>query len=524
VWIRDGLIVAVQPEAQAAPTGFNEIHPHAAGGFIFPGFIELHNHLAYNVLPMWSVPKKFEHRGQWRDHADYKKLITGPMEAISKTDHLTAAICRYVECKALFGGTTTSQGITLSPAPGIRTHFKGLLRNCESTDDPDLNAANGTVADQNAKSVEKFFKTLSDEDSCYLLHLAEGIPAAARKHFEGLKRPGKTPAIALTQNFCGIHCTGLEAADFATMQGRGASMVWSPLSNLLLYGDTANVQAARDANMLMGIGADWSPSGSKSILGEFKVARAWLDFKNIACSDEEIIAMATRNAAAILKWKQAPGRAGAGTIEVGNIADITVIKGSGTDPYKAVLKADETDVRLVMVGGEPRFGVKELVEPYSDGDQLETVKIGGKSRRLNLHPANKIANQNAPELDDITLAEATQALKDALASLPEIQAVAAPMAAVARAAAAHGRAPVRLALDEIEDTGIEMRPLMGLPGKNKKSLTKLSAAAVSAQDVALKPVRLDGLTVVDDHRWVKGLGKSKNLPDEMKEALKEAYA
>jgi cytosine/adenosine deaminase-related metal-dependent hydrolase len=33
-------------------------------------------------------------------------------------------------------------------------------------------------------------------------------------------------------------------------------MVWSPLSNLLLYGDTAQIKAARDAGVLIGIGSD----------------------------------------------------------------------------------------------------------------------------------------------------------------------------------------------------------------------------------------------------------------------------
>ena len=51
-------------------------------------------------------------------------------------------------------------------------------------------------------------------------------------------------------------------------------MVWSPLSNLLLYGATARVDAAKRAGVRIGLGSDWSPSGSKNLLGELKVA--WL--------------------------------------------------------------------------------------------------------------------------------------------------------------------------------------------------------------------------------------------------------
>jgi len=57
----------------------------ATGSTIYPGLIELHNHLAYNALPLWSpVPRRFEHRGQWPDHPDYRKLISGPMTVIGE--------------------------------------------------------------------------------------------------------------------------------------------------------------------------------------------------------------------------------------------------------------------------------------------------------------------------------------------------------------------------------------------------------------------------------------------------------
>ena len=51
-------------------------------------------------------------------------------------------------------------------------------------------------------------------------------------------------------------------------------MVWSPLSNYLLYGESTDIRAAKNAGILIGIGRDWAPSGSKNLLGELKVA--WL--------------------------------------------------------------------------------------------------------------------------------------------------------------------------------------------------------------------------------------------------------
>ena len=126
VYIDRGAIVAVQDRRQPAPAGFEDVVPVHTGGTLYPGLIELHNHLAYNALPLWSpVPKLFQHRGQWPDHPDYRKLISGPMtvvgtyrDAQGKTA-LLAPLVRYVECKCLLGGVTTSQGIMLNSNAGI---------------------------------------------------------------------------------------------------------------------------------------------------------------------------------------------------------------------------------------------------------------------------------------------------------------------------------------------------------------------------------------------------------------------
>ena len=69
-----------------------------------------------------------------------------------------------------------------------------------------------------------------------------------------------------------IHGVGLTEAQFKDMAARGAKLVWSPLSNFLLYGKTANVAAARAAGVSISLAPDWAPSGSKSVLGELKVA------------------------------------------------------------------------------------------------------------------------------------------------------------------------------------------------------------------------------------------------------------
>src|SRR5262249_40323771 len=153
-----------------------------------------------------------------------------------------------------------------------------------------------------------------------------------------------------------IHCVALKVEDFAVMAELGAAMIWSPLSNHLLYGQTADIRAAKDAGLRIGLGSDWSPSGSKNLLRELKAARVASRLAGDGFSDREIVAMATRNAAAILKWQAALG-----SIEPGKRADLLVIDGAADDPYASLIEAKETAIRLVMINGVARYGLPALM-------------------------------------------------------------------------------------------------------------------------------------------------------------------
>ena len=64
------------------------------GGTVYPGLIELHNHLSYNCLQLWQVPSPFGNRGQWSSQPDYRRLISGPMQVIGKTpDYVARRSC-----------------------------------------------------------------------------------------------------------------------------------------------------------------------------------------------------------------------------------------------------------------------------------------------------------------------------------------------------------------------------------------------------------------------------------------------
>ena len=110
VYVRGGVIEAVQPRRQAAPAGFADAPRVATRGVIYPGLIDLHNHLAYNTLPLWAAPRDtlYTTRYQWPDAATYGRDISNSAQALGIA--AAAATLRYAEVRAAVGGVTSIQG------------------------------------------------------------------------------------------------------------------------------------------------------------------------------------------------------------------------------------------------------------------------------------------------------------------------------------------------------------------------------------------------------------------------------
>ena len=531
VYVDKGRLVAVQDRAQPVPAGFEGVVTVETGGTLFPGLIELHNHLSYNALPLWApVPRRFEHRGQWPVYKDYRPMISGPMTVIGKhrdakgRPDLLPALVRYVECKCLLGGVTTSQGVKLSSNSGIQRFYCGIVRNVEQTDDVDLSEAQGRIPDVDAKDARRFLTRLKKEDSCFLLHLSEGVTdpkqpvSVARRHFLALEVAPKQ--WALDDTFTAIHAAGLLPQDFDVLAQYGASMVWSPLSNLLLYGGTARVEAARAAGVLIGLGSDWSPTGSKNLLGELKVA--WLYSQEElagAITARDLAAMATVDAARILKWHKALG-----TIEPGKRADILVIDGIAGDPYEQLIRAKETDIRLVMINGVARYGLPDLMAALTPDDQ--SMKVGGNVRRLFLKQETA-----DPDVAAVSLRTATTMLRDAFLDIAKLaREVERPAPVPAKRRALDAPAPTlwSLALDEIEDGGVDLRPRLPYSGpRDFTGPSRVPRRAVLAKAPALstvlKPIQLDPLTVADDEDFLDAIEQEPNLPAWIQSGLRGLY-
>jgi 5-methylthioadenosine/S-adenosylhomocysteine deaminase len=495
VYCQNGDIVDVRPDGDPAPDGFEHVAVVHTGGSIYPGLIELHNHLAYDALPLWQVPQRYENRDEWGSpNPPYRQLISGPMQVLGAQPSTAGAVARYTELKCLLGGTTTSQGTRLFSSAAIVRFYRGLVRNVEQTGDPKLPNAKARIPDVAAKDANAFLAEISGKTKM-ILHLAEGTNQAARNHFLALKHPGGMWAI--TDNLIGIHCVALTGEDFAVLADHGGSMVWSPFSNLLLYGETAHVATAHRQGVPIALGSDWSPSGSKNLLGELKVARL---VAPKAFDGRDLVDMATRTPAAMLGWDHVLG-----CIAPGYRADLIVVRGVGADPYEHLIDALETDVELSVINGRPRAGTGSLMQALSvDG---ESVAFAGVKRVVDLTQSDL-----DPVVTGLTVAEATSMLRDALAELGKQPRV--------RRAANHGGGE-RLVVEGLIDTHTSNRHNLTLDGR-PTGPPKLTRAVAAVDPTTLHPLILDPLTSAGDHTYATTIAAETNLSARLRTKLRAA--
>jgi cytosine/adenosine deaminase-related metal-dependent hydrolase len=471
VYCRNGIIVAVQARSAASPDGFNNAVRIETSGVIYPGFLDLHNHLNYNVLTLWNPPQKYGDRYEWRSSPEYHRDISQPMSAIVAKG-LSAAVIRYVEAKLLVGGTTSSQGMSLKS--GDVPFYRGLVRNFEKTEDPRLPEIKTQLEDifKLAQPDLDAMKSELDAGTRLFHHLAEGRNARAHQAYLNVQQRG-----FLRPNYVGIHDLGLTDDEYSQFTNAGAKAVWSPTSNCLLYGTTIDIPQYFDSGISWGLGCDWSPSGTKNQLGEMKVALLAARAAGTDIAYPQLCKAITTMAASIVGWQDSIGRVAAGLY-----ADITVLRPNSSDSYENLVLATEKDIMLVVIGGIPRYGDAALMDQSGlPLGKLELQTVAGGSRKFFFeHPASPI--------NDLSLSEAITSLENGMADLTTIPA---PPSQLFRALGFE-QDELRLDLEMDLETGTR---LMDASAQN---FTEPFRPPLTAP---LKSAPLDKLTIDDDPQF-----------------------
>jgi 5-methylthioadenosine/S-adenosylhomocysteine deaminase len=488
-----GKIAALVQAGEELPAEYAAVPRVETGGTIYPGLIDLHNHFVYDVLPLWAVPKQYSNRSDWPRAQGYAAEVTLPVRALAERPSTAKAIVRYVEAKALMGGTTTGQGMRTRVNGGPRL-FRGAMRNVEETKDARLPEA-GTLVPTLYVNPERVrnFRAALEARVAYFYHLAEGSDDRARRTFLDLQDND-----LLRQSLVGIHCLGLGPADLESLAQVGARCVWSPFSNLLLYGKTLDLATLTSSGVRFSIGCDWTPTGSKNLLEELKVARWVATSQGATLTSENLVQAVTCNAAEVVGWQ---GQVG--TLAAQALADILVLGGDQGDPFDRLIAATEADVALVVVHGIPRYGDRELMTQLHGAPDrpLEEWSVNGNLKAFNLQTPDS-------ELNEISFAPARETLRNAMSDLVAF-----------RASSTEEEATLNSMGIDTPSFTIELdneyEPSPDAPADE--------ATLMADWDQMAPSVELDEPDVGGDEYWAR-VDAQLNIADDLKSSLKDAYA
>ena len=218
------------------------------------------------------------------------------------------------------------------------------------------------------------FPVVDDENlvfTAYVAHIGEGRStncAAKREvalYLERVQRQDRRYAL--------VHGVAARRPDYDVMREFDVTLVWSPRSNLALYGETIDVEGALESGVRIALATDWSPSGSFNMKEEFKCARAAAAESNAELSNESLWRMATGNAAYALGLENSLG-----AIKPGSWADMVLVKSTGGDPYGDVLSAADEDILATWINGRAGLLSGLLNEALSADDCVRLQDVGPK--------------------------------------------------------------------------------------------------------------------------------------------------
>jgi 5-methylthioadenosine/S-adenosylhomocysteine deaminase len=348
-------------------------------GIIYPGLVDVHNHVPWNVLPRWNPPMLYTNRYQWRADPDFLQEVSIPFNNL-----INSYLCdmnSYGEMRALVGGTTS----ILATRANLCIH--GLVRNLDYNSGfygttelnlehiinvLDLPPASDPVARQTFTQLARIVIANPAYEALFI-HLSEGTDAVSLEEFTYIQSQG-----LLNPKGVIIHGIPLGPSQFEAMASNGTSLVWSPRSNIVLYGQTADVQAALDAGVQVALAPDWAITGSSNMLDELHFADQWnQEYLGGHLSDEQLVNMVTRIPAQIAGIDDETG-----AIQPGLRADLLVISGNHDHAYRALIAANPEDIQLVLIDGVPVYGDTKEMSAFWNESDLEQIQVGDVYKAL----------------------------------------------------------------------------------------------------------------------------------------------
>jgi cysteine-rich repeat protein len=369
-------------------------------GVISPALINAHDHIDYQTPPRPSREERYEHRHDWRTGKNGHTSVPSGGTVPAEEEYL-----RYwAELRQVMSGTTAVVGASGSGRSGfLRDLALGSNASMEGLNEPavvfdtfPLDDISGTKLTSGCGYGSR--RTTASglpAFSAYLPHVAEGIDEAARNEFRCVSGQETDVNNLMKPRTAIIHGIGVTATEIGVMAERATGLVWSPRSNLSLYGDTAQVPTYSRMGVDIALGTDWLQSGSMNMLRELQCAD-YLNTTHFArtFTDEQLWRMATASAADLTDTWEKLGR-----IQKYKVADLAIyrLKGFAETPHRAVIAANPEDVVLTLRAGKPLYGDEALVRGLRP-DACEPLAVCGVTKAACVNAEVKMPYAQLEEL------------------------------------------------------------------------------------------------------------------------------
>ncbi len=371
---------------------------------ISAGLIDGHNHATYDFLPEWVAPDLFDSRYVWRDDPSYSLHIRPESQGGTRAEMVCPAT-KWAELRSIVHGTTTIQGQSPRQSCVDRLarnadHYHGLGTTtlfgtsiagpCEGGPETSATAMNDTWRAARVADWTSGMKTR------LAVHMSEGVTGTGTSSTNVLREfdcyLGRSTGgtrdyrVNLLTDASGtpygtayfIHGTGLTPAQIDEAHAAGAYFIWSPSSNMILYGDTTDIGHMVSIGATVGMGPDWTVSGTGQMLGEMRFGYEYGRGSGIASlTPQRIHQMATIDGARAVDLDD-----NIGSLQVGKRADLVVFGRTALDPYRAVLESRSQDIRLVMIDGLGYYGDIALETATSLNTECENFDACGSAKFL----------------------------------------------------------------------------------------------------------------------------------------------
>lgn len=387
----DGRIACVGCDCASNPNYASARLLSCPGATISPGLINAHDHITYSdAAPVDHGTERYEHRHDWRRGIrGHTKISTSASPAGREL---------WAEVRAIVSGTTSisgsGSGENMARNLDRTAGLDGITSDAWDYTTFPLGDSSGTMDDSSCLNYNIDTPTPGKP---YQPHVAEGIDEFAHNEFVCMsdENADLTGSADIVPDAALVHAIALNTADIVEVAAKNTSIIWSPRSDVSLYGLTAPVTAAQRLGVNIALSTSWLPMGSLNLFRELQCAQDLnTTYYDGQFTDKDLFRMVTINPARAAKMDT-----DIGSLLDGRLADITIFESGAGQGYAVVTNANEENVALVLKGGIPMHGNVPIMDVLGAiAPACEAINLCGKEQRICLEreaPGNTYAALDA---------------------------------------------------------------------------------------------------------------------------------